>query len=79
MQPAWSPRSRMMQDSMLVGRQAAAADNIKQPGIHGPKGEKGDPGSNGEHGRTGATGEKGDKGYQGDTGDKGSKVRNCKL
>ena len=72
-QPAWSPRSRMMQDSVLMTR-GGGQEVSSQPGLPGPKGEKGDPGANGEHGLTGRPGDKGELGYTGSKGDKGSKV-----
>jgi len=70
--PAWKPRSRMFQDSVLGGRQANSGETIQQHGLPGPKGEKGENGMNGEHGRKGATGRKGDRGHDGKEGDRGA-------
>lgn len=69
--PAWKPRSRMIQDTVLVGGPGGGADGIQQLGLPGPKGEKGDGGRDGDHGRKGDTGQKGERGYAGDKGDKG--------
>ena len=61
-QPAWQPRSRMFQESVLSqGRQSKRRGNseqMKQHGLPGPKGEKGEAGMPGDHGRTGNPGQK---------------------
>ena len=60
--PAWQPRSRMFQESVLSqGRQSKRRGNneqMKQHGLPGPKGEKGEAGMPGDHGRTGNPGQK---------------------
>ena len=38
LQPAWKPRSRMIQDTVLVGGPGGGTDGIQQLGLPGPKG-----------------------------------------
>jgi hypothetical protein len=40
--PAWKPRSRMIQDTVLVGGPGGGADGLQQLGLPGPKGGQGE-------------------------------------
>ena len=75
-QPAWQPRSRMFQESVLGGgRPGNSKESRQQHGLPGAKGEKGDAGVPGEHGRPGAGGQKGERGQEGKEGERGISVR----